>query len=236
MENNKPDVILYDSVMIAARILAGIWKIPVIQTRPQFSYYYGFYSKEICTWFDYPLTDSFCERINSEILRIHPVAKLNIYYIPRSFQPNEQLFDERFFFSGPSFLQKPLNDRQKRERSENRKTILISVSASRSRIVDDIEYFKIFVNALSGSQWKVILSIGDRIDPLSLGPLPLNFEINQHTPQSEIIPYTSLFIGGGGFTSTFEALYHGVPLIVIPQDAMCLEPAYRVALTHYIPA
>ncbi len=38
-------------------------------------------------------------------------------------------------------------------------------------------------------------------------------------PQIELLTYTKLFITHGGMNSTHEALYNGVPLVVIPQSA-----------------
>lgn len=56
------------------------------------------------------------------------------------------------------------------------------------------------------------------ITPLgSLGAIPKNFVVQNEVPQLEILQRAALFISHGGMNSVSEALYYGVPLIVIPQ-------------------
>lgn len=49
--------------------------------------------------------------------------------------------------------------------------------------------------------------------------IPNNFNIYNFVPQIEVLKRTDLFITHGGMNSTSEAMYFGVPLIVVPQVA-----------------
>ena len=54
---------------------------------------------------------------------------------------------------------------------------------------------------------------------LHLGTIPRNFIVQEFVPQLELLQRTALFITHGGMNSVSEALYYGVPLVVIPQSA-----------------
>jgi MGT family glycosyltransferase len=65
----------------------------------------------------------------------------------------------------------------------------------------------------------VVLSVGKRTDIAALGTVPRNFIVQGFVPQLELLQRTSLFVTHGGMNSVSEALYFGVPLVVIPQTA-----------------
>ena len=74
------------------------------------------------------------------------------------------------------------------------------------------KHFRTCINGLMGLRWHVILSVGDRVDPTALGPLPPGFEVVQGNAHIKILRYASLFVCAGGIITMSEAAYHGVPL------------------------
>lgn len=226
---NPPDLIIYDPDAYAGRFLAAARGIQAIQTSCYFAFYNKFYSRENCSWLNPAPPDSVYDRLNLFYSLAFPIEKLNIFTIPKAFQVNADSLDERFFFSGPCVRDPSAEKNQSVEKNTDRPTILVSRSASTSQLSSDYDYFKTFIDALSNSNHNVILCIGDNLDPEKLGPLPRNFKIIQKTPQHEIIPSASIFIGSGGTVSTFEALYHGIPVILIPQDIFHAEFSHRIS-------
>jgi len=89
--------------------------------------------------------------------------------------------------------------------------------------VRGIEYFKMCVDALRELSLHVILSIGDGGDPAWYDTLPPHFEVVQHIPHVQILPYVDLFVFLSGTISTAEALYHGVPMLVTSHGVKELE-------------
>jgi Glycosyl transferases, related to UDP-glucuronosyltransferase len=46
---------------------------------------------------------------------------------------------------------------------------------------------------------------------------PKNVSLRRHVPQLKVLAQADAFISHGGMGSTMEAMYYGVPLVVIPQ-------------------
>ena len=63
------------------------------------------------------------------------------------------------------------------------------------------------------------MSIGKILKKEQLGKISNNFYVYNFVPQIEVLKRTDLFITHGGMNSTSEAMYFGVPLIVVPQVA-----------------
>ncbi|MNW57782.1 Oleandomycin glycosyltransferase [compost metagenome] len=81
------------------------------------------------------------------------------------------------------------------------------------------QFFLECFKAFSNEDVKVFMSIGNNVAIEKLGEVPINFIVDHFLPQVKILEQTDLFITHGGTNSVREALYFGVPMIVIPQGA-----------------
>jgi MGT family glycosyltransferase len=72
------------------------------------------------------------------------------------------------------------------------------------------------------------MSTGNAIDPAIFGALPANIAIQRWVPQSEVLRRAALFISHGGLNSVHDALYCGVPLLLVPQQEEQAFNARRV--------
>jgi MGT family glycosyltransferase len=229
-KNDIPDLIIYDRNTFAARILAKRLGCPAILTYPHFAYYKKFLYRDngVCVnpepilAFSSLLDSFFRAHGIQETDNLWHTEKLNIYFLPKEFQFHSDSFDDRSCFVG-ACLDRPLQPTWKNV-SNGRPIILISDASYRG----EIQYFKLFMEALGDSKYHVILSIGKHISDESLGTLPHNFEINKFASHLEILPHAVLSICQGGMNSVLEAIYHGVPLICLPPTSGHLEVAYRV--------
>jgi hypothetical protein len=75
----------------------------------------------------------------------------------------------------------------------------------------------------------VVLSVGTRTDPSTLVRIPDNFLVRPHVPQLEVLEHTDVFVTHGGMNSVMEAIYYGVPMVVVPQQPEQAMTAARVA-------
>lgn len=215
---DRPDVIIYDFVAFAGRILAEKWGIPAIQVSSHFAFDKLSINRQIrnATYRDLNLrlakqADRFLEQhgIGDQEF-IFRREKLNIYLFPRDFDPGDSE-DQRCFYAGRCPGEQPyFGDWRKTDRRDEP----IALIATSTTYVRGPDYFRMCMDALSGLHWHVILLIGDNADPSSFLPLPPNFEIVQRTSPTKILPHASLLVFGGGTITAAEAAYHGVPLVM----------------------
>jgi MGT family glycosyltransferase len=143
-------------------------------------------------------------------------ALLDIVFLPKSFQLAAETFGDNFKFVGPSM-----------ERSENVSDFPFAALEAASKPVLYIslgtmankrpEFYKECLAGFKDSDWQVVMSVGTKIDIADLGEIPDNFIVRASVPQLKILERASIFITHGGMNSTMEALYNGLPLIVLPQ-------------------
>jgi MGT family glycosyltransferase len=63
---------------------------------------------------------------------------------------------------------------------------------------------------------QLVLSIGDRLDPKQIGPVPGNAIIVNQAPQLELLKRASVCITHAGLNTVLESLAQGVPQLAIP--------------------
>ncbi len=143
-------------------------------------------------------------------------GQLNIVYTSRQFQPYKNLLDETFKFVGPSILQRSEPVSFPFDALGDAPIIYVSLGTVFN---DKSDFYRTCFEAFAQSDYQVILSVGKRTNIASLGPLPPNFIVRAFVPQLAFLQRAALFITHGGMNSVSEALYFGVPLVVIPQAA-----------------
>jgi MGT family glycosyltransferase len=63
---------------------------------------------------------------------------------------------------------------------------------------------------------QLVLSIGDRLNPEEIGPVPSNAIVVNHAPQLELLKRSSACITHAGLNTVLESLAEGVPQLAIP--------------------
>ncbi|HEX3386076.1 MAG TPA: nucleotide disphospho-sugar-binding domain-containing protein [Mucilaginibacter sp.] len=63
---------------------------------------------------------------------------------------------------------------------------------------------------------QLVVSIGDRLDPKQIGPVPSNAIIVNQAPQLELLKRASVCITHAGLKTVLESLAQGVPQLAIP--------------------
>ena len=61
----------------------------------------------------------------------------------------------------------------------------------------------------------VVLVVGKKINISQFENIE-NFKLYNYVPQLEVLQHADVFVTHGGMNSSSEALYYGVPLVVIP--------------------
>lgn len=143
-------------------------------------------------------------------------AMMNIVYTTKQFQPFAEVFDDTFKFVGPSIVARSDTSTVSFDVPDETPVIYISLGTVFN---DKADFYRMCYEAFADIGRTVVLSIGKRTNIPALGTMPRNFIVQEFVPQLELLQRTALFVTHGGMNSVSEALYYGVPLIVIPQSA-----------------
>lgn len=139
---------------------------------------------------------------------------LNLVFTSRAFQPGAEDLDQSYRFVGPSIGARPADPSFPVD--VLRGPVLY---ASLGTVFNaDPKLLRTFATALAPLGGTVIVSTG-QTDPCALGTLPANVIARRFVPQPEVLARAALFVTHGGMNSANEALYAGVPLLVVPQGA-----------------
>jgi MGT family glycosyltransferase len=86
----------------------------------------------------------------------------------------------------------------------------------------------------------LIISVGQQFNIGKLKNIPPNVYVYKSVPQLKVLKMADVFVTHGGMNSVSEALYHGVPMVVIPfgsdqpVNARCVEQlGVGMSLTYY---
>ncbi len=91
------------------------------------------------------------------------------------------------------------------------------------------EVYRAALEAASALEARVLLTVGRRFDPLSLGVTPTNVHVESWVDQSAVFLEASVVVCHGGSGTTFGALRAGLPVVVIPLFADQRANAVKVA-------
>ncbi len=84
--------------------------------------------------------------------------------------------------------------------------------------------FRALIAALSREDFNTIITVGQSMDPAQFHPLPRHVKIERYIPQTLILPYCDAFIFHGGFNSLHSALWHGLPMVIMPLEGGDQQP------------
>ncbi|WEG13252.1 glycosyltransferase [Pullulanibacillus sp. KACC 23026] len=132
------------------------------------------------------------------------------------FQPDDGSFPDTFKFIGPSIVDRYDTGDFPIDKLKDRRVIYISMGTV---VNEQPELYSHCLKAFADLEAWVVLSIGQKLNPEDLGPIPANFIVGNHVPQLEVLQHTDVFITHGGMNSTMEALYNNVPLVLNPIGA-----------------
>jgi MGT family glycosyltransferase len=148
---------------------------------------------------------------------------LNLVYTSPAFQPGVEDCDASYRFVGPSIGSRPVDPSF--PAGTLRDPVLY---ASLGTVFPaDPRLLRSFATALAPLGGTVVVSTG-QTDPVALDPLPANVLVRRYVPQPEVLDRAALLVTHGGMNSVNEAMYAGVPMLVVPQGADQPMVAHRV--------
>ena len=96
---------------------------------------------------------------------------------------------------------------------------LPNVYVTLGTMLDEADLLRLLLDALADLDCNVLMTIGRRGDPASLEPWPANATVERFVPQADVLPHCSVVVSHGGSGTTYGALAHGLPLLMLPHAA-----------------
>ncbi|MTI58914.1 MAG: glycosyl transferase family 1 [Firmicutes bacterium] len=174
------------------------------------------------------LAKYYSKKYNIEVDLKHTIInkeELNIVYTSRYFQPKSEEIDESYKYVGPSINHRDEDLDFPFEKLRNRKVIYISLG---TLLNQNISFYQKCLKTFAQKEFLVIMSVGKNTEIKELGEIPDNFIVKNYVPQIEVLQRADLFISHAGMNSVHEALYFGVPLILVPQQPEQLMIGKRI--------
>ncbi|EEL29153.1 glycosyltransferase [Bacillus cereus] len=227
-KEEKYDYLIYDNHFPVGRIIANILQLPSVSSCTTFAVnqYINFHDEQELRQVDEmdPLYQSCLagmERWNKQYgmkcnsmydIMNHP-GDITIVYTSKKYQPRSEVFDESYKFVGPSIATRKEVGSFPTEDLKNEKVIFISMGTVFNE--QPALYEKCF-EAFKDVDATVVLVVGKKINISQFENIPKNFKLYNYVPQLEVLQHADVFVTHGGMNSSSEALYYGVPLVVIP--------------------
>jgi UDP:flavonoid glycosyltransferase YjiC (YdhE family) len=79
--------------------------------------------------------------------------------------------------------------------------------------------FQAILTAFSTEEVNLIVTVGRSMDPGQFQPLPDHIRVERYIPQTLVLPHCDALIFHGGYNSLQSALWHGLPMVLIPMGA-----------------
>ena len=226
MEQLKPDCIVADSMAVWGKAVAKKLGIPYVCSTTTFAF-----NRESAKIMPHSLKETLSMitsmgKVNAQVKRLkqrgYPVKSIldligsdetvhTVVYTSPLFQPCAETFPEHFAFVGPSI---------RPARSEVEKTGEKLVYISMGTVNNDmLPLYQACIEAVKGTHWQVILSVGDQVDAEKLQKLSENVFVHSTVDQIAVLEKADAFLTHCGMNSASEGLYFGVPLVMLPQTS-----------------
>ncbi len=140
---------------------------------------------------------------------------LRFVFLPKRFQSMAELFDERYSFIGPSLVRQcPVPWPFRLRPGLRPRRAYISLGTLRN---DRPEFYRLCFEAFAHADWEVVMSVGEQVERAELGAVPANFDVCAVVPQLAVLAQADVFVTHGGLNSVMEAMWTGVPVVVLPE-------------------
>ena len=224
MERLQPDCIVADSMAVWGKAVAKKLGIPLVSSTTTFAFNQHSakvmkqsFRELISMVFAMPRIQKEIRRLQAKGYPFHNILEIisnddatdTIVYTSPEFQPFSETFSDKYAFVGPILRRAEQTFEKKRE-----KLLYISMGTVNN---DMLPLYRNCIAALGRTGHQVVLSVGSQVDFSAFGEVPENVEIYPSVDQIAVLQQADVFLTHCGMNSVSEALYFGVPLLMLPK-------------------
>ena len=141
----------------------------------------------------------------------------------KAFHPPSRRRDEpQFVFVGCSIAPDTRREDFDFSRLDGRPLLYISLGTLHH---GNSAFFETCIEAFAGNGMQVLVSVGRGTDLGRYASAPSNFIFAEAVPQLAVLERAHVFLTHGGLNSVHEGLWHGVPMVAVPQQIEQLHNA-----------
>lgn len=231
IRQENPDYIIHDSLCTWGKITASILGIPAINlmhsypitkssisltihTLP-FLIKIGLY-KFVNTFRNQDVKSLIKKRYDMDLSLSDVLIneeEINIVYTSKKMAMRVYEMEKRYRFVGPSLFFKNEENGFQFDKLRNKSVIYISLGTLHNRNSD---FYRKCLKAYRNTIYYVVISVGFRTNLDEFINIPANFLIQQSVPQQKILEHVDLFITHAGMNSVNEAIFYGIPMLLLP--------------------
>ena len=218
-ERNVPTLVMYDMFAFAGQLLAKQFGIPAIRITPHLAYDPEYLNLTVVPPRFRQLVLDFSGDVDG-FFRDHGVVETGLLFDRQQktlFFYLEQLQLGEHVKNGNLYAPRCAGEHPtfgvwKSRCTDRRRSALISASMG---FQQGPGYYRMCAEVTSMLQWHSVLAIGSNNTAGDFYELPPNCEIFDTLPQIMVMPHVNLLICLGGMTTTMEAMYHSLPLLML---------------------
>lgn len=235
-ERNRPDIVLYDLVAFAGVMVADAVGAPAVRMSNQFDF-----TRETleCAVLPAAVREEVLEseRRANELLALYGSKRRNIVLEGRD--PTVYFYLSELRLADPPctpdvlhaprcIAERPNIPSWKRPTPRNKPSVLLASSTTYKQAA---QYYQGCVVALSQLGWETILVAGGGL----LGDfdsLPAHCHPVQNISLFSVMPHVDVLICGAGMATAMEAVYHGIPMLMLSSGHAELEAYASMYQSH----
>lgn len=231
VRRERPDYLMFDAMCALGWLIGRIEGLPSISSFSHFAFTPAVL--QALRWPEPPTSGAGAEHLRAyehlaadvrakygvEMPAIWPrvanlIGDLNLVYTSPAMHPAAETLDESFRLVGPCLRANTPAADFPYEVLDDDNIVYASLGTVFNQSVD---FYRGCVEAFADGAYRLIMAIGHENDPAALGEPPAGALIRRSVPQLDVLPRARLFITHAGVNSLHEALYYGVPMVVVPQ-------------------
>ncbi|MEV0459417.1 macrolide family glycosyltransferase [Catellatospora methionotrophica] len=220
---DPPDLVLFDRMAFAGHVYAHTHGIPAVQLWPMIvSAGPWSLGEAVPVDLTHPTLGEYTLRLERFLAGrglstlpadefLAPRVARHLAFLPRAFQYSGAAFGDDFGFVGPCTTPRA-GDPDWSPPRDGAPVALVSLGTLNNHWPD---FYRLVFEAFADTPWHVVLAVGRRLDPASLGPPPPNVEVMPVVPQLSVLAHARVFVSHGGLGGVMEGVQAGVPHVAV---------------------